>query len=169
MCRCSHVIAPLEAAFLTMMQSDRSSRVLWDIRSVIESGSTARATAIGRPMKYTKSYETQPLNPASEVHSLTSSKQQKQAEVRYGNERLSLQSCREIALDIVFPPTQSHGTTMECLLRPTDRDDNRLPALVKIPYVAGQRWDGGPFLTYPLRKGLPGMYFGAGGSTEHPW
>jgi hypothetical protein len=120
-------------------------------------------------MKYAKSYETQPLNPASEVHSLTSSKQQKQAEVRYGNERLSLQSCREIALDIVFPPTKSRATTMECLLRPTDRDDNRLPALVKIPYVAGQRWDGGPFLTYPLRKGLPEMYFGAGGTTEHPW
>jgi hypothetical protein len=41
--------------------------------------------------------------------------------------------------------------------------------LPSIPLVAEQRWDGGPFLEYPQRRGFQAMYDGAGGTTEYPW
>jgi hypothetical protein len=58
---------------------------------------------------------------------------------------------------------------MECLHLPRGEPGHRGPMLPSIPLVAKQRWDGGPFLEYPLRRGLQAMYDGAGGTTEHPW
>ncbi len=58
---------------------------------------------------------------------------------------------------------------MECLIRPEGGNDDRVMSLPNVPLVAEERWDGGPFLTYPLRRSHSDMYFGAGGTTEHPW
>ncbi|KIW71824.1 hypothetical protein PV04_00056 [Phialophora macrospora] len=58
---------------------------------------------------------------------------------------------------------------MDCLLLPKSTTENAAPILPRIPLVAEQRWDAGPFLEYPLRRGFKSMYDGAGGTTEHPW
>ena len=58
---------------------------------------------------------------------------------------------------------------MECLHLPRSESGKRRPMLPSIPLVAKQRWDGGPFLEYPQRRGFQAMYDGAGGTTEYPW
>jgi hypothetical protein len=58
---------------------------------------------------------------------------------------------------------------MECLHLPTGEPGKGGPTLPSIPLVAEQRWDGGPFLEYPQRRGFQAMYDGAGGTTDYPW
>lgn len=43
---------------------------------------------------------------------------------------------------------------MEHLPKPTGQAKSRFPA---IPYLCQERYDGGPFLGYPQRKGLPNL------------
>jgi hypothetical protein len=58
---------------------------------------------------------------------------------------------------------------MECLHLPRGDPGKRKRMLPSISLVAEQRWDGGPFLEYPQRRGFQAIYDSAGGTTEHPW